>query len=95
MSSTHLKLANVAGSTPALATIERNSGRFPVLPLAFPGGVGNTWGDTAKFQTLLNGVEEKIYDALSDETWIYPGHGGDTTLGEQRPHLQEWRERKW
>ncbi len=61
----------------------------------FPGGLGNTWGDTTKFQTLLNGVEEKIFNALPDETWIYPGHGGDTTLGEQRPHLQEWRERKW
>jgi glyoxylase-like metal-dependent hydrolase (beta-lactamase superfamily II) len=61
----------------------------------FPGGLGNTWGDAAKFQTLLNGVEEKIFNALPDETWIYPGHGGDTTLGEQRPHLQEWRERKW
>ena len=61
----------------------------------FPGGIGNTWGDTTRFQTLLDGVEEKIFNALPDETWIYPGHGGDTTLGEQRPHLQEWRERKW
>ena len=61
----------------------------------FPGGLGNTWGDTNRFQTLLDGVEKKIFNALPDETWIYPGHGGDTTLGEQRPHLQEWRERKW
>ena len=61
----------------------------------FPGGIGNTWGDTTRFQTLLDGVEEKIFNALPDETWIYPGHGGDTTLGEQRPHLQEWRERQW
>ena len=95
MSSTHLKLANVAGSTPALATIERNSGRFPVLPLAFPGGVGNTWGDSAAFNSLLDGVESKIFDAYADETWVYPGHGEDTTLGAQRPHLLEWRTRGW
>jgi glyoxylase-like metal-dependent hydrolase (beta-lactamase superfamily II) len=61
----------------------------------FPGGVGNTWGDPIAFTTLLEGVEEKIFGTLSDETWVYPGHGDDTTLGEQRPHLQEWRERGW
>jgi glyoxylase-like metal-dependent hydrolase (beta-lactamase superfamily II) len=68
--------------------------KAPTPPL-FPGGLGNTWGDTDKFQTLLDGVEEKIFNALPDETWIYPGHGSDTTLGAQRPHLQEWRERQW
>ena len=61
----------------------------------FPGGVGNTWGDPIAFTTLLDGVEEKLFGTLSDETWVYPGHGEDTTLGEQRPHLQEWRERGW
>ncbi|MFA7324840.1 MAG: MBL fold metallo-hydrolase [Candidatus Nanopelagicales bacterium] len=61
----------------------------------FPGGVGNTWGDPARFQTLIDGVEEKLFNALPDETWVYPGHGGDTTLGSERPHLTEWRERQW
>ena len=40
-------------------------------------------------------VVAKIFDRLPDETWVYPGHGGDTTLGAERPHLQEWRERGW
>lgn len=61
----------------------------------FPGGVGNTWGDPDAFMTLLDGVESKIFGALSDETWVYPGHGEDTTLGEQRPHIAEWRARGW
>lgn len=61
----------------------------------FPGGVGNTWGDPARFQTLIDGVEEKLFNALPDETWVYPGHGADTTLGAERPHLSEWRERQW
>jgi glyoxylase-like metal-dependent hydrolase (beta-lactamase superfamily II) len=43
--------------------------------------------------SLMNGLEEKILDALPDETWVYPGHGNDTTVGSARPHLQEWRER--
>ncbi|MFF2039863.1 MBL fold metallo-hydrolase [Kitasatospora sp. NPDC058170] len=61
----------------------------------FPGGVGNTWGDPAAFESLYRDVNEKIFDVLPDEAWVYPGHGGDTTLGAERPHLQEWRERGW
>ncbi|MEU3498135.1 MBL fold metallo-hydrolase [Kitasatospora cineracea] len=61
----------------------------------FPGGVGNTWGDPAAFDSLLRDVTEKIFDRLPDETWVYPGHGDDTTLGAERPHLPEWRERGW
>lgn len=61
----------------------------------FPGGVGNTWDDPAAFTSLLDGVETKLFGQLPDETWVYPGHGDDTTLGAQRPHLPEWRERGW
>lgn len=61
----------------------------------FPGGVGNTWGDPKAFVQLVDDVEEKIFGALPDEAWVYPGHGGDTTLGNERPHLAEWRERGW
>ncbi|MEV0279557.1 MBL fold metallo-hydrolase [Streptomyces sp. NPDC050610] len=61
----------------------------------FPGGVGNTWGDPEAFGRLLDDVEHKLMAALPDETWVYPGHGGDTTLGAERPHLAEWRERGW
>jgi len=61
----------------------------------FPGGVGNTEKDAARFESLLDGVVEKIFDRLPDETWVYPGHGKDTTLGAERPHLDEWRARGW
>jgi glyoxylase-like metal-dependent hydrolase (beta-lactamase superfamily II) len=61
----------------------------------FPGGVGNTWGDPARFQQLLTDVEERIFDVLPDGTWVYPGHGKDTTLGTERPQLPEWRARGW
>ncbi|MFC8509262.1 MBL fold metallo-hydrolase [Streptomyces sp. NPDC057411] len=61
----------------------------------FPGGVGNTWGDPEAFASLLHDVETKLFGELPDETWVYPGHGSDTTLGDQRPHLAEWRERGW
>ena len=61
----------------------------------FPGGVGNTWEDPDRFASLLGDVETKLFNALPDETWVYPGHGDDTTLGAERPHLEEWRTRGW
>jgi len=61
----------------------------------FPGGVGNTFGDAAAFQSLIHDVSTKVFDRLPDETWFYPGHGNDSTLGAERPHVEEWRERGW
>ncbi|MFC7306573.1 MBL fold metallo-hydrolase [Streptomyces monticola] len=61
----------------------------------FPGGVGNTWGDPKAFASLVDDVETKIFGQLPDETWVYPGHGNDTSVGTERPHLAEWRERGW
>ena len=61
----------------------------------FPGGVGNTQQDAARFGQLIDDVEQRLFAVLPDDTWVYPGHGKDTTLGAERPHLPEWRERGW
>jgi glyoxylase-like metal-dependent hydrolase (beta-lactamase superfamily II) len=61
----------------------------------FPGGVGNTWGDPTLFSQLLTDVVERVFDRLPDPTWVYPGHGKDTTLGKERPSIPEWRARGW
>lgn len=61
----------------------------------FPGGVGSTGGDPARFERLLTDVTTRLFDRLGDDTWVYPGHGRDTTLGAERPHLGEWRARGW
>ena len=61
----------------------------------FPGGPGNTHGDAAAFTSLMDGLEAKVFGPLPDTTWIYPGHGKDSTLGRERPHLAEWRARGW
>jgi glyoxylase-like metal-dependent hydrolase (beta-lactamase superfamily II) len=60
----------------------------------FPGGPGRT-GNPTDFASLMDGLESKIFAALPDEAWIYPGHGNDSTLGDERPHLPEWRARGW
>ncbi len=64
-------------------------------PSGFPGRVGKTQQDAARFTSLIDDVEERLFGALPDGTWVYPGHGGDTTLGAERPHLAEWRARGW
>lgn len=61
----------------------------------FPGGVGNTQNDPARFTSLLNDVTERLFDAYPDDTVVHPGHGLPTTLGAERPHLEEWRARGW
>lgn len=61
----------------------------------FPGGVGNTFGNDDHFRSLLADVTTKLFDRLPDDTRFYPGHGDDSTLGVERPHLAEWAERGW
>lgn len=60
----------------------------------FPGGVGKTW-EPGHFEQLLDDVTTRVFDVYPDSTVVYPGHGDDTTLGAERPHLAEWRERGW
>ena len=60
----------------------------------FPGGVGKTWQE-GDFEKLLDDVSSRVFDVYGDSTVVYPGHGDDTTLGAERPHLGEWKERGW
>ena len=60
----------------------------------FPGGLGRTT-KPAEFDSLFRDVSSKVFDVYSDDTVVYPGHGDDTTLGAERPHLEEWRARRW
>jgi glyoxylase-like metal-dependent hydrolase (beta-lactamase superfamily II) len=60
----------------------------------FPGGVGKTW-QPGEFTQLLTDVTSRVFDRFGDDTVVYPGHGDDTTLGAERPHLGEWKERGW
>ncbi|MGE9807680.1 MULTISPECIES: MBL fold metallo-hydrolase [unclassified Janibacter] len=61
----------------------------------FPGGVGNTKNAGQSFPALIEDVTTRVFDVYGDDAWVYPGHGTDTTLGAERPHLAKWRERGW
>lgn len=93
-----LEIIALRGHTPgSVAVLYRDPAGSPHLftgDSLFPGGVGKT-GSPADFTALLDDVTARVFDRLPDETWVYPGHGFDTTLGAERPHLGEWRERGW
>ncbi|MCX6396043.1 MAG: MBL fold metallo-hydrolase [Propionibacteriales bacterium] len=94
-----LRVIQIVGHTPgSVAFLYDDPDGTPHLwtgDSLFPGGVGNTFGDADAFVSLINDVETKIFGTLPDETWFYPGHGNDSQLGVERPHLAEWRERGW
>jgi glyoxylase-like metal-dependent hydrolase (beta-lactamase superfamily II) len=94
-----LDVVHLLGHTPgSVALVYRGDPERPHVfsgDSLFPGGVGNTDKDPQRFATLIDDVERKIFGLLPDETWVYPGHGADTTLGAERPSLPEWRERGW
>ena len=60
----------------------------------FPGGPGNTSFDDADFDTIITSITSKLF-TFPDHTIVLPGHGLDTTIGTERPHLEEWIERGW
>lgn len=93
-----LDIIHLVGHTPGSVTLALTdgSGRTHLFTgdCLFPGGVGKTW-QPGDFETLLEGVTTKLFDRYGDDTVVYPGHGDDTTLGAERPQLQEWRSRGW
>ena len=92
-----LEVVHLRGHTPGSgALVYRDPAGHPHVftgDSLFPGGVGNTEGDRQRFTSLMDDVERRLFDVLPDDTWCYTGHGADTTLGVERPHLAEWRAR--
>ncbi len=93
-----LEVIHLRGHTPgSIALLYRDPAGHPHLftgDSLFPGGVGKT-NSPEEFTSLLDDVERRVFAALPDDTWFYPGHGDDSTLGAERPKLAEWRERGW
>ncbi|GAA4684159.1 MBL fold metallo-hydrolase [Phytohabitans rumicis] len=94
-----LEVIHLVGHTPgSIALLYRDPAGTAHLftgDSLFPGGVGNTRGNAADFASLLHDVSTKLFDRLLDETWFYPGHGKDSTLGAERPSLPDWHARGW
>ncbi|MCU1451116.1 MAG: hypothetical protein JWP02_3286 [Acidimicrobiales bacterium] len=61
----------------------------------FPGGPGNTSFEGGDFETIVRSIEDRLFAKVPEDTIVMPGHGDDTTIGDERPHLQEWIDRGW
>ena len=92
-----VEVLHVPGHTPgSLLYLVRGDERWHLFSgdTLFPGGHGRT--ETREdHERIMDGLEAEVFDRLPDDTWVYPGHGDDTTLGTERPHLAEWRARGW
>src|SRR4029450_8625928 len=92
-----LEVTGLGGHTPGSITLSYvGTGGAHLLAgdSLFPGGAGKT-NSPEDFTSLMNDLESKIFDRFDDATVVHPGHGDDTTLGTERPHLAEWRKRGW
>jgi glyoxylase-like metal-dependent hydrolase (beta-lactamase superfamily II) len=94
-----LEVVHLRGHTPgSIALVWRGPGDAGTHVFTgdslFPGGPGRTTNPT-DFTSLMDDLEERIFGRLDDDTWFYPGHGKDSTLGAERPQIPEWRARGW
>jgi glyoxylase-like metal-dependent hydrolase (beta-lactamase superfamily II) len=93
-----LEVIHLRGHTPgSIALLYRDPTGHPHLftgDSLFPGGPGRTTTPET-FTSLINDLTGRIFNQLPDDTWFYPGHGDDSTVGTERPSLKEWRERGW
>ncbi|WP_190816779.1 MBL fold metallo-hydrolase [Saccharopolyspora pogona] len=93
-----LSMIHLRGHTPgSIALLYRDPNGHPHLftgDSLFPGGPGRTTS-AEDFTSLMDDLESRVFNELPDDTWFYPGHGDDSTLGTERPKLAEWRERGW
>lgn len=93
-----LDVIHLRGHTPgSIALLYRDPDGQPHLftgDSLFPGGPGRTTSPR-DFTSLMDDLESRVFGELPDNTWFYPGHGDDSTLGVERPKLTEWRARGW
>ena len=61
----------------------------------FPGGPGATKFPGGNFEQIIESIDRRLFAPLPPETIVMPGHGDDTTIGTERPSLQEWIDRGW
>jgi glyoxylase-like metal-dependent hydrolase (beta-lactamase superfamily II) len=61
----------------------------------FPGGPGNTNNNATDFATIITSIDERIFGVFADDVTIWPGHGVESMIGNERPHLDEWIARGW
>ncbi|SDL09985.1 MBL fold metallo-hydrolase [Tessaracoccus oleiagri] len=92
---TTLRAVSTPGHTPGSTSIRIDElGAVLSGDTLFPGGPGATRWDYSSFATVIASVRDKLF-TLPDDTVVHPGHGESTTIGAEKPHLDEWIARGW
>ena len=89
-----VELVHTPGHTPGSTCVRLGDRQVFSGDTLFPGGPGNTSFDHADFATIMRSLRERLF-TLDDATQVSPGHGDDTTIGAERPRLDEWESRGW
>ncbi len=89
----HILRGHTPGGAALVAEIDGRTNLF-VGDSLFPGGLGKTSSE-GDFVRLFNDVKQRLFDTYSDDSIVWPGHGRQTTLGDERPQLELWWERRW
>ena len=87
-----LEVRHTPGHTPGSVCFLAGSTLFSGDTL-FPGGPGATAGPR-EFRGVMASLRTRLF-TLPDHTVVLPGHGPPTTIGAERPHLDEWERRGW
>ena len=91
-----LRTIHTPGHTPGSMSFRLEGS--PVLfsgDTLFPGGPGATKFEGGDFATIIRSIEDRLFSRLEPDVIVLPGHGDDTTIGTESPHLQEWVDRGW
>ena len=91
-----LRTVHTPGHTPGSMCFKLE--HAPVLfsgDTLFPGGPGNTSFPGGDFGRIIQSIDGLLFSTLDPDVVVMPGHGDDTTIGDERPHLQEWIDRGW
>jgi glyoxylase-like metal-dependent hydrolase (beta-lactamase superfamily II) len=94
----NLRLSTIATPGHTLGSMCFRLHGSPVLfsgDTLFPGGPGATSFEGGDFPTIIRSIEDRLFSKLPADTLVLPGHGVDTSIGTERPHLQEWIDRGW
>ncbi|MFD2756809.1 MBL fold metallo-hydrolase [Gulosibacter faecalis] len=90
-----LDVIGLRGHTPGSVALALTTPEHPARLITgdslFPGGIGNTFGDSDAYAQLLGDVVERIFRRFPNETIFYPGHGLPSTLDRERGFLNTWR----
>lgn len=87
-------LLHTPGHTPGSTCLLLGDRQLFTGDTLFPGGPGSTHGNPQEFEAIMRSLRSRLF-TLDDQTHVYPGHGDDTTIGAERPSLDDWQSRGW